>query len=87
MPGLLSQTSGLKRVDDISAAANRSLAQFKNSFDSVIADLSAFEAERSQYGFDADTDGEVNGLRDALLQQAAADVQARLDQLNALLSG
>jgi hypothetical protein len=81
---LLTQFKLAARAQEIEVAANRSLQQFTNSFDSVLADFQQFAVDAQAAGFDADTLAEVEATKADIVTRATAALQARLDALGQL---
>jgi len=81
---LLTQFKLVARAGEIETAANRSLQQFTNSFDSVLADFQTFAAAAQAAGFDAQTLAEVEATKADIVTRATAALQARLDALGQL---
>ena len=81
---LLTQFKLAARAGEIEVAANRSLQQFTNSFDSVLADFQRFAVDAAVAGFDADTLAEVEATKADVVARATAALQARLAALAAL---
>ena len=81
---LLTQFKLAARAGEIETAANRSLQQFTNSFDSVLADFQQFSVDAAAAGFDADTLAEVEATKADVVARATAALQARLAALAAL---
>ena len=81
---LLTQFKLAARAGEIEVAANRSLQQFTNSFDSVLADFQRFAVDAAAAGFDADTLAEVEATKADVVARATAALQARLAALAAL---
>jgi hypothetical protein len=81
---LLTQFKLAARAGEIEVAANRSLQQFTNSFDSVLADFQRFAVDAAAAGFDADTLVEVEAVKADVVARATAALQARLAALAAL---
>jgi len=81
---LLTQFKLAARAQEIEVAANRSLQQFTNSFDSVLADFQQFAVVASAAGFDAQTLAEVEATKADIVTRATAALQARLDALGQL---
>lgn len=81
---LLTQFKLAARAQEIEIAANRSLQQFTNSFDSVLADFQQFATDAAVAGFDADTLAEVEATKADIVTRATAALQARMDALGQL---
>ncbi len=81
---LLTQFKLANRAQEIEIAANRSLQQFVNSFDSVLADFQQFSVDAAAAGFDADTLAEVEATKADIVIRATTALQARLDALGQL---
>ena len=81
---LLTQFKLAARAQEIEVAANRSLQQFTNSFDSVLADFQQFAVDAQTAGFDADTLAEVDATKADIVTRATAALQARLTALGQL---
>jgi len=81
---LLTQFKLAARAGEIETAANRSLQQFTNSFDSVLADFQQFATDAAAVGFDADTLAEVEATKADIVTRATAALQARMDVLGQL---
>lgn len=81
---LLTQFKLAARAGEIEVFANRSLQQFTNSFDSVLADFQQFAVDAAAAGFDADTLAEVEATKADVVARATAALQARLAALAAL---
>lgn len=81
---LLTQFKLAARAGEIEVAANRSLQQFTNSFDSVLTDFQRFAVDAAAAGFDADTLAEVEAVKADVVARATAALQARLAALAAL---
>jgi hypothetical protein len=81
---LLTQFKLAARAQEIEVAANRSLQQFTNSFDSVLADFQQFAVDAAAASFDADTLAEVEATKADIVTRATAALQARLDALGQL---
>ena len=81
---LLTQFKLAARAQEIEVAANRSLQQFTNSFDSVLADFQQFAVAAAAAGFDSETLAEVEATKADVVTRATAALQARLDALGQL---
>ena len=81
---LLTQFKLAARAGEIEVLANRSLQQFTNSFDSVLADFQRFAVDAAAAGFDADTLAEVEAVKADVVARATDALQARLAALAAL---
>lgn len=81
---LLTQFKLAARAQEIEVAANRSLQQFTNSFDSVLADFQQFSIDANEANFDAETLAEVEAVKADVVARATAALQARLAALAAL---
>jgi len=96
---LLTQFKLAARAGEIEVAANRSLQQFTNSFDSALADFQRFAADAAVAAdgsdadpdgsdadpvFDADTLAEIEMIKADIVARATAALQARLAALAAL---
>ena len=81
---LLTQFKLAARAGEIEVAANRSLQQFTNSFDSVLADFQRFAGDAAAAGFDDYTLAEVEATKADVVARATAALQARLAALAAL---
>lgn len=79
---LLTQFRLMNRAQEIENAANRSLQQFTNSFDSVLADFQTFSVDAASAGFDTETLSEVEATKADIVARATAALQARLDALS-----
>lgn len=75
---LLTQFKVASRANEIEVAANRSLQQFVNSFDSVLADFQQFAIDAQAAGFDADTLAEVESRKAEIIARATTALQERL---------
>ena len=69
------------RAQEIEVAANRSLQQFANSFDSVLADFQQFAVAAADAGFNADTLAEIEATKADIVARATEALQARLTAL------
>jgi hypothetical protein len=81
---LLTQFKLVSRANEIEIAANRSIQQFSNSFDSVLADFQRFAVDATAAGFDADTLSEIETRKAEIISTANAAIQARLAVLASL---
>ncbi len=81
---LITQFRLATRAGEIEAAANRSLQQFVNSFDSVLSEFQRFSADAAAAGLDADTLAEVEAIKADIVSRSRTALQARLDALAAL---
>lgn len=81
---LITQFRLATRAGEIEVAANRSLQQFVNSFDSVLSEFQQFSADAAAAGLDADTLAEVEAIKADVVSRSRTALQARLDALAAL---
>lgn len=81
---LITQFRLANRAGEIETAANRSLQQFVNSFDSVLSEFQQFSADAAAAGLDADTLAEVEAIKADVVSRSLTALQARLDALAAL---
>lgn len=81
---LITQFRLANRAGEIETAANRSLQQFVNSFDSVLSEFQQFSADAAAAGLDPDTLAEVEAIKADVVSRSLTALQARLDALAAL---
>lgn len=81
---LIKMLTAVQQVDSIQVAAGRSLQQFTNSFDTVLASFNAFNEALPAAGLDPDTIADIDAIKAEVIATAIAALEARLAQLAAL---